>query len=90
MTQTHKEEKEMRSEYDFTTSVRGKHYKKMQAGFLMTIHKSDGTTVVKEVKPQKGMVFLEPDIEAWFPDSESVNKALRCLLPLLREKHESK
>lgn len=90
MTQTHKEDKEMRSEYDFTTSVRGKHYKKMQAGFSMTIHKSDGTTVVKEVKPQKGMVFLEPDIEVWFPDSESVNKALRCLLPLLSEKHESK
>jgi len=90
MRPTHKEDKEMRSEYDFTTSVRGKHSKRMQAGFSMTIHKPDGTTVVKEIKPQKGMVFLEPDIEAWFPDSESVNKALRCLIPLLSEKHESK
>lgn len=86
MTQTYKEDKEMRSEYDFTASVRGKHSKKMQAGFSMTIHKPDGTTVVKEVKPQKGMVFLEPDIEAWFPDSASVNKALRCLIPLLRNR----
>jgi len=28
-------------------------------------------------------IYLEPDLREYFPDAESVNKALRCLLPLL-------
>ena len=28
-------------------------------------------------------VYLEPDLIKHFPDSDSVNEALRCLLPLL-------
>ncbi len=28
-------------------------------------------------------VYLEPDLREYFPDAESVNKALRCLIPLL-------
>jgi hypothetical protein len=28
-------------------------------------------------------VYLEPDVREYFPDADSVNKALRCLLPLL-------
>ena len=31
-------------------------------------------------------VYLEPDLRKYFPDAESVNKALRCLLPLLSSK----
>jgi hypothetical protein len=31
-------------------------------------------------------VYLEPDLREYFPDAESVNKALRCLLPLLSSK----
>jgi hypothetical protein len=30
-------------------------------------------------------VYLEPDVKKHFPTSESVNKALRCLLPLLEK-----
>ena len=28
-------------------------------------------------------VYLEPDVKPYFPDSDAVNEALRCLLPLL-------
>ena len=28
-------------------------------------------------------VYLEPELREYFPDAESVNKALRCLIPLL-------
>ena len=28
-------------------------------------------------------VYLEPDVKKHFPTSESVNKALRCLLPII-------
>ena len=81
---------DMRAEYDFTGAVRGKYYRAMQAGYTITIHKADGTTVVKDVMPKKGAVVLEPDIRAYFPTSESVNRALRCLIPLLPQKHRTR
>ena len=80
----------MRTEYDFTGGVRGKHYRAMQAGYTITIHKADGTTVIREVMPKEGAVILEPDIQAYFPDSASVNKALRCLIPLVTKKQTAK
>ena len=84
------EDNDMRAEYDFTGGVRGKHYRAMQAGYIITIHKSDGTTVVKDVMPKEGAVVIEPDIRMYFPDSGSVNKALRCLIPLLSKKRRAK
>ncbi|MEW6236230.1 MAG: hypothetical protein AB1656_12665 [Candidatus Omnitrophota bacterium] len=84
------EDTAMRAEYDFTGGARGKHYRDVQAGYTITIHKADGETVVKDVMPKEGVVILEPDIRAYFPDSESVNKALRCLIPLLPKKGRTK
>jgi hypothetical protein len=81
---------DMRTEYDFKGGVRGKHYKAMQAGYTVTIHKADGTILVKDVMPKEGAVVLEPDIQAYFPDSESVNRTLRCLIPLLPQKRRAK
>jgi len=81
---------DMRAGYDFTGGVRGKHYRAMQAGYTITVHKADGTTVVKDVMPKEGAVILEPNIRMYFPDSESVNRALRCLIPLLPKKHRTK
>lgn len=77
---------DMRAEYDFTGGVRGKHDQAMQAGYTITIHKADGTTVVKDVKPKEGAVILEPDVREYFPDSESVNTALRSLIRLIPAK----
>lgn len=34
-------------------------------------------------------VYLEPDVRKYFPDSDAVNEALRCLLPLLEKKIKS-
>ena len=81
-----RKDNDMRAEYDFRGGVRGKHYRAMQAGYTITIHESDGTTVVKDVIPKEGAVVLEPDVRAYFPDSESVNRTLRCLIPLLPKK----
>ena len=80
----------MRAEYDFTGGVRGKHYRAMRVGYTITIHKADGKTIVKDVMPKGDAVLLEPDVRAYFPDSESVNKALRCLIPMLPKKHRAK
>jgi hypothetical protein len=81
---------EMRAEYDFSGGVRGKHCRATQAGYTITVHKADGTTVVKDVMPKRNAVLLEPDVQAHFPDSQSVNKALRCLIPLLPRKRRAK
>ena len=80
----------MGTEYDFRKGVRGKHYKAMEAGYPITVHKADGTTIVKDVMPKEGAVILEPDVRAYFPDSKSVNRTLRYLMPLLPKKRREK
>jgi hypothetical protein len=77
-------------EYAFRRGVRGKHYKAMQAGYTITIHKSDGTTMVKDVMPKEGALVLDPEIQAYFPDSDSANRTLRREIPLLPKKRRTK
>jgi hypothetical protein len=77
------EDLEMRPEYDFSGGVRGKHYRSMQSGYTVTVHREDGTTLVKEVEPREGTILLDPDIREYFPDSESVNRTLRSLITLV-------
>ena len=76
------EKDEMRKEYDFSGGVRGKHYKKLQKGYTTIIHKLDGSTVIKETRP----IVLDEDVQAYFPDSKSVNEALRGLIALVPDK----
>jgi hypothetical protein len=52
-----------------------------------TIHRADGTRLVKEVRPKEGAVVLEPDVRRYFPDSDSVNTTLRSLIQLIPRKH---
>gem|GEM_PF-133396 len=88
--QSQEDKDDIRAEYDFksmTGGVRGKYYKAYRAGHTVKIHKADGTTLVQHFKLEDGAVMLEPDIREYFPDSESVNTALRCLIPLLSPKH---
>ncbi len=87
---TRRQNDDMRAEYDFSRGTRGKHCRAMQAGYTITVHKADGTTVVKDVMPKRNAVVLEPDVQAHFPDSKSVNKALRCLIPLLPKRRRAR
>jgi hypothetical protein len=79
---------EMRTEYDFRGAVRGRHYKPLHEGYTVQVHKADGTTLVQQYKLEEGTVLLEPDVLAWFPDSESVNQALRSLIALMEQMSE--
>ncbi len=85
-----KETGEMLPEYDFRCGVRGKHYRAYRQGHTVTIHKSDGTTDVQYFQLEEGAVLLEPDVRAYFPDSEAVNKVLRGLITLLPKKPKSR
>ena len=70
----------MRDEYDFSKGVRGKHYKSYREGHTVIIHKDDGTKSIQYFKEEDGAIMLDPDIKIHFPDSESVNKALRTFI----------
>jgi hypothetical protein len=77
-----KKTEEIRAEYDFSKGVRGKHADALQNGHKTIIHKSDGSTITRETRP----IILEPDVQVYFPDTESVNQALRGLIALVPEK----
>jgi len=70
----------MREEYDFSQGVRGKHYRAYRAGHVVRVQKSDGSVEEHHFSLQDGAVMLDPDLKAEFPDSESVNRALRSLV----------
>lgn len=74
---------EMRSEYDFSGGIRGKHYKAYRQGHQVKIEQNDGSVIVQNFKLEEGAIFLDPDIKIYFPDSEAVNKALRGLIALI-------
>jgi hypothetical protein len=80
---TTKQDDEMLPEYDFSKAERGKFYKPLDKGYSTRVHQADGTTVINRYTLAEGSVLLEPDVRAVFPDSESVNAALRSLIDLM-------
>ncbi|CAG0942052.1 hypothetical protein BROC_01701 [Candidatus Brocadiaceae bacterium] len=91
--QTTTERDDMRPEYDFKSmkgGVRGKYFKAYRAGHTVKIQKADGTTAKQYFKLEEGAVLLEPDVRKYFPNSETVNEALRGLISLLPKKHRTK
>ena len=71
---------DIRKEYDFSGGVRGKHHKAYREGHTVRVHKEDGTTLVHYFTQEDGAIMLDPDVRNHFPDSESVNRALRSII----------
>ena len=71
-----KANQEMLDEYDLTgkKSVRGKYHESFKQGYTVRITKNDETV------EERFFAAIEPDVHRHFPDSESVNKALRSLV----------
>jgi len=78
----------MLPEYDFTgkKGVRGKYYLGPNQAHTVHIHNEDGTVTVKHYNSLEKVITLAPDVAAYFPDSESVNHALRTLIALIPDK----
>ena len=70
--------------------VRGKYAKALQKGYSVRVLNEDGTVTVRDFVPKENTVLLDPDVKAYFPDSESVNHALRSLISLITEKKASR
>lgn len=75
---------EMRDEYDFSgqRGVRGKYYERYRQGHTVRVRHEDGTTSVRHFTLEDGAVLLDPDVRRYFPDSDSVNRALRALVEI--------
>jgi hypothetical protein len=71
---------DMLPEYDFSKGKRGKFHKPLSKGYNVSITHADGTTTTEHYKLIDGAILLDPDVRAYFPDSESVNAALRALI----------
>mgnify|MGYP001287916818 CR=1 FL=1 len=82
------EDDEMLPEYDFSgkTGVRGKYYRSMRDGYTVKINRQDGTTLIQQITRPEGTITLDPDVQVYFPDAESVNTALRSLIRLIPTK----
>lgn len=78
-----KQDDEMRAEYDFSKAERGKFYRPLDKGYTVHVTKKDGTVEVNHYILAEGTVLLAPDVKEVFPDSESVNEALRLLIQLM-------
>jgi hypothetical protein len=83
---------DMLPEYDLKgkKGVRGKYAKALQKGYSVRVLNEDGTVTVRDFVPKENMVLLDPDVKAYFPDSKSVNHALRSLINLIPEKKASR
>lgn len=79
---------DMLHEYDLKDKkgVRGKYAKILKQGYSIRVTNEDGTVSVKQFVPRETTVVLDPDVRVYFPDSESVNRALRSLINLIPEK----
>ena len=80
---------EMRPEYDFSGGVRGKYAKALREnGYTIRVYHADGTYTERQILGEKTVV-LEADVQAYFPDSQAVNHALRTLIALVSEPHRN-
>jgi hypothetical protein len=80
---------EVRPEYDFSGGVRGKYAQNLRKeGYTIRVYQADGTYSETYVLGEKTVV-LEPDVWEYFPDSQTVNRALRALIAIAPAKREA-
>ncbi len=80
---------EMLPEYDFSGGIRGKHYQAYRRGHTVTIHQNDGNDIVQYFTLEDGAIMLDPDVREYFPDAETVNRALRTLISLFPKNRQA-
>ncbi|MEW6239738.1 MAG: hypothetical protein ACOYZ8_05670 [Chloroflexota bacterium] len=83
---SHKDD--MLPEYNFKgkKGVRGRYAEALKQGYSIRVTNEDGTVTVKQFVPRENTVVLDPDVKVYFPDSESVNRALRSLIDLIPDR----
>ncbi|HEX8566147.1 MAG TPA: hypothetical protein VF648_10800 [Pyrinomonadaceae bacterium] len=72
----------MLSEYDFKgkKGVRGKYHEAFKKGYTVRVYDENGTVTAEY------FAAISSDVHEYFPDSDSINKALRSLIALIPNK----
>jgi hypothetical protein len=75
---------EMLDEYDFKgkKGVRGKYHEAFKKGYTVRVYEEDGSFTTEY------FAAISPDVREYFPDSDSINKALRSLIALIPNKSQ--
>ncbi|MCL4832632.1 MAG: hypothetical protein KJZ86_09335 [Caldilineaceae bacterium] len=83
-------EPDMLPEYDFSgkKGVRGKYYQAYRQGHTVRVIQEDGSATSQYFTLEDGAVLLAPDVRKYFPDSDSVNQALRGLIQLIPQESQ--
>ena len=86
----HIKDEDMLPEYDFKGKkvARGKYAKALKQGYSIRVTNEDGTVTIRQFILRDDAVVLDPDVKVYFPDSESVNHALRSLIELIPQRSE--
>jgi hypothetical protein len=67
-------------ETDFSRGVRGKYAATLKKdGYVIRVYRRNGTFTETRVLGDS-LVSLDPDVQAFFPDSRAVNRALRKII----------
>ncbi len=78
------EQDEMLPEYDFSDGIRGKHGDAFRYGYMTVVHHPDGrTTETFHFSLPQGVILLDSDLWAYFPDSATVNDFLHLFVKQL-------
>ncbi|MEO7838049.1 MAG: hypothetical protein ABIU06_01730 [Anaerolineales bacterium] len=84
----HIKDDDMLPKYDFKgrKGVRGKYATALKQGYSIRVTNEDGTITVRQFVPRENAVVLDPEVKVYFPDSDSVNRALRLLIELIPQR----
>jgi hypothetical protein len=74
---------DMLPNYDFSKGEKPNYAKKFSGGAVITIHSSNGKSSKKKIIQKQSLVILDADVSKVFPDTKSVNSALRHLIAAL-------
>jgi hypothetical protein len=75
-------EDDIRDEYDFSAGERHVAYRSLDRGYTIREERADGTVLETQVPPRGEVIILDGDVRKYFPDSDSVNRALRSIIAL--------
>ena len=80
---------DMRSHYDFSKGEKPNYAKRFSEGAEIMIHSTNGKQPKKKIIQKQSLIILDADVSSVFPDTKSVNAALRHLIAALPKKKKA-
>ena len=88
--QSKDEIEDMLPHYDFSKGKHMGYHKKFSKGIAITILSEDDKPIRSKFMYPKGIIVLDEDVKNIFPDSKSVNDALRHIIAAIPKRTKKK